>query len=127
MRSWYLVQLGPCTQGPQKKPPAAAPAAQQAAAAPNYAAKAGDTLDKLIAVYYKGSPLKIEVLRQELVAANPGIAKASMRLKAGQGVYIPDHAQIMAKVAAPFMPVAAVADSWSGSDAAQRRDWVRFP
>ena len=90
-------------------------------------AKAGDTLDKLMAANYKASPLKPEVLRQAVMAANPSIAKPTMRLKPGQPVVLPAHADIVVKTLTPFLPATATAEAPAASDPIARRDWIRYP
>lgn len=90
-------------------------------------AKAGDTLDKLMAAHYKASPLKPEVLRQAVMAANPGIAKPTLRLKPGQPVVMPAHGDIVVKALTPFLPATATAEAPPANDPMLRRDWIRYP
>ena len=110
-----------------------APAAEAHAMAParTYTVVAGDTLDRVVQKTMGASPLKVELLRQALVQANPqGIAPGrNPRLKAGTVLQLPDHDALLRAVALPALQQAEGAQPHSGSGAAgdQRRRWVRYP
>jgi len=94
-----------------------------------YQVKKGDTLDKLVATYYKSSPLKPEVLRSAVLTANPALAGKKPVLKPGSQLMLPEHGQIMWATLAPWVPEQALAAqaNANSTDTTARRDWVRFP
>ena len=106
--------------------PATAASAAPVAA---YVVKKGDTLDKLLATYYKGSPLKPEVLRSAVLAANPALTGKKPTLKPGSQLMLPEHGQIMWATLAPYVPEQAMAALAPATtpDTTARRDWVRYP
>ena len=93
-----------------------------------YIVKKGDTLDKLMATYYKGSPLKPEVLRSAVLAANPALTGKKPVLKPGSQLMLPEHGQVMWATLAPYVPEQALsALTPATTDTTARRDWVRYP
>jgi phage tail protein X len=104
-------------------------ASTNAAPAAAYVVKKGDTLDKLLTTYYKGSPLKPEVLRSAVMAANPALSGKKPALKPGSQLVLPEHGQIMWATLAPYVPEQVLAAQASASipDTTARRDWVRYP
>ena len=103
--------------------------ATNAAPTAAYVVKKGDTLDKLLTTYYKGSPLKPEVLRSAVLAANPALSGKKPALKPGSQLVLPEHGQIMWATLAPYVPEQVLAAQASASipDTTTRRDWVRYP
>ena len=121
------VYAARAAEDPKQAAPAATnTVANTSATAQTVQAKAGDTLDKLMAAHYKASPLKPEVLRHAVMAANPGVAKPTLRLKAGQAVVLPAHSEIVVKTLTPFLPATATAEA-PANDPTARRDWIRYP
>lgn len=93
-------------------------------------AKPGDSLDKLIAAQYKNSPLRVDILRGAVLAANPILAGTAVRLKAGQEVVLPAHKDIVVAVLGALIPAAAPAapaETRQAPEPMQRRDWIRYP
>jgi phage tail protein X len=93
-------------------------------------AKPGDSLDKLIAAQYKNSPLRVDILRGAVLAANPILAGTAVRLKAGQEVVLPAHKDIVVAVLGALIPAAAPAapaETHQAPEPMQRRDWIRYP
>lgn len=109
-------------------------AADPTPSAASYTVKPGDTLDKVIRQQLAGSPLRADILREALVAQNPGaFAKGSPKmLMAGAVLQLPDQEALMRKhwpaPASSSAASAPVADT-SGADrsVAMRRQWVRYP
>lgn len=93
-----------------------------------YVTVAGDTPERVIQKTMADSPLKVEVLRQALVQANPQAIPAGRnpRLKAGTVLQLPDHGAVVRQVLMPLLP-AADAAALSPDPAQERRRWVRFP
>lgn len=95
-----------------------------------YLVKKSDTLDKLLASHYKASPLKTEVLRSAVLAANPALGHGkSVRLKPGSTLTMPDHGHIAMGALIPLVsePALASLSPAPAPDPTARRDWVRYP
>ena len=96
-----------------------------------YVVKKGDTVMSLVRTTYKGSPLRLEVLRDALLAANPELAKAkSQALRPGTRLVLPEHGEIVFNAMAAFVSpqdLARLLPPPEGNDPAARRDWIRFP
>ena len=115
-------------------PPAVpSPATETNAPAParTYVVAPGDTLDRVIQKTMGASPLKLELLRQALVQANPQAIAAGRnpRLKTGTVLQLPDQDALLRAVALPVMQQADTAPPQAGGSAAgdNRRRWVRYP
>ena len=99
-----------------------AEAATDAPAKSAYVVKSGDTLDKVVRFAYPNSPLRPDLLREEIVRLNPSaFTKGSPKvLMAGANLQLPDHDALLGK---HLVKAGASADT--GPDA--RRHWVRYP
>jgi hypothetical protein len=110
---------------------AADPAAKQATdPARSYVVAPGDTLDRIIQKTMGQSPLKIELLREALAAANPqAIASVrNPRLKAGAVLQLPDHHALLRAAVQPLLqPADMVSSHPTPNDADNRKRWVRYP
>ena len=95
----------------------------------NYVVAPGDTLDRIIQKTMGQSPLKIELLREALAAANPqAIASVrSPRLKAGAVLHLPDHEALLRAAVLPLLPSVGMASHPTPNDADNRKRWVRYP
>ena len=119
--------------GKSTAPSAASPASNTPALSvpgTTYLVKKNDTLDKLLASHYKASPLKTEVLRSAVLAANPGLGNGkAARLKPGSSLLLPDHGYIALGTLIPLVPEPALASLAPAPtpDPTARRDWVRYP
>ncbi|MGI9133701.1 MAG: hypothetical protein ACR2I0_07130 [Rhodoferax sp.] len=110
-------------------------ATDAAAAQPHYTPKAGETLDQIIAKTMADSPLRIEILRQAFVQANPkafepGKGKAlPQRVRKGATLTLPDAQALLQS----YLPTAAADDAPQAAPQAaldasiERKRWVRFP
>lgn len=89
-----------------------------------YVVKAGDTLDKVLRQAYPASPLRPELLREEVVRLNPSaMTKGSTKvLMAGATLQLPPHEALLAK---HMLKPAAETAAATSNDA--RRHWVRYP
>jgi Tfp pilus assembly protein FimV len=95
------------------------------AAKSGYVVKPGDTLDKVVRQAYPNSPLRPELLREEIVRLNPAaMTKGSPKvLMAGATLQLPPHEALASKhLGKPAIEVSGAATS---SEA--RRHWVRYP
>jgi len=112
-------------------------------ASSTYVIKPGDTLDKVIAMYFADSIVKTEVLRKEVMAMNPGaFSKGNPKmLLSGVTLKLPEPAQLLSKSSKPM------GTTWSGEKAnltlsgyttyppvyvnvessEKRRHWVQYP
>ncbi len=95
----------------------------------SYVVAPGDTLDRIIQKTMGQSPLKIELLREALAAANPqAIASVrSPRLKAGVVLQLPDHEALLRAAVLPLLQPAGMALHPVPLDADNRKRWVRYP
>lgn len=103
--------------------PAAAQAAPEAAPKSSYVVKPGDTLDKVVRAVFPNSPLRPDLLREEITRLNPAaFTKGSTKvLMAGASLQLPEHEALLSKHLGK--PAGTGADT--GADA--RRHWVRYP
>ena len=100
-----------------------------------YIPRTGESLDQIISKTMPDSPLKIDLLRQAFVRANPqafmayrgGNAKPK-GLPKGATLIVPDHNQLL-KTVLSNAGVNPVEDNHSPvtSSAEQRKAWVRYP
>ena len=118
---WLALGLQPALAAPE---PTAAPAATA------YTSRAGDTLEKIAAKHYAGSPLQHAVLAKLLLEHNaaalgPG-ASPKKRLKPGTALALPGHALLLRQALAPHLGAEPAAPApASGHEA--RRHWVHYP
>ena len=101
--------------------------AQSAAEAPSkagYVVKPGDTLDKVVRVAFPNSPLRPDLLRDEITRLNPAaFTKGSPKvLMAGVNLQLPEHDALLGK---HLGKSASGGGADTGADA--RRHWVRYP
>lgn len=91
-----------------------------------YQVRSGDTLDRIIQKNMGNSPLKIEVLREAIVHANPQVFThpGSYRIHAGQILQLPEMAQVVRSAVGPILQNSEVT---SQNDEQARRRWVRYP
>ena len=103
---------------------AAEPGAEPASKA-NYVVKPGDTLDKVVRAAFPNSPLRPDLLRDEITRLNPAaFTKGSPKvLMAGANLQLPEHDALLSKHLGKPPTVSGSADT--GSDA--RRHWLRYP
>jgi Tfp pilus assembly protein FimV len=124
---------------PSSAPPSQAHAAPQAGAAPAtsahvsrvYVTVAGDTLDRVIRKTMADSPLKDDLLRQALIAANPKAFAAgrNSRLKPGTELKLPETHALLREILLPLLSPTEVGSYFPPppSTAEERRRWVRYP
>ena len=95
----------------------------------SYVVARGDTLDRIIHKTMAQSPLRIELLREALAAANPqAIASVrNPRLKAGAVLLLPDHEALLRAAVLPLLPSVGMASHPTPNDADNRKRWVRYP
>lgn len=93
----------------------------------SYVVMPGDTLDRVVAKAMTGSPLKNEVLREALVAANAQVLPAGKnpRLVPGTVLTLPDPEAVLRNLASSVSASAEPQLAPASGDS--RRRWVRFP
>lgn len=104
--------------------------APQAAAPARYTSRSADTLEKIAARQYPGSPLQPQVLARQLQQANAGALVGQIstrqRLKAGIVLSIPSHELMLRQAVTPHLPAEALQPQQpSGPEA--RKHWVHYP
>ncbi len=108
--------------------PAATPGTSRSAidTARMYVVMQGDTLDRIVNKTMASSPLKPELLREALVAANPQAITAGRnpRLKPGTVLQLPDHEALLRRTVQPLLPPPEQAVN---AEADARKRWVRYP
>jgi hypothetical protein len=97
--------------------------AAEAASKSGYVVKPGDTLDKVVRSAFPNSPLRPDLLRDEVARLNPAaFTKGSNKvLMAGASLQLPGHDALLSK----HLAKAAGGNADTGVDA--RRQWVRYP
>jgi Tfp pilus assembly protein FimV len=102
---------------------AGAQPAADAAAKSGYVVKPGDTLDKVVRAAFPNSPLRPDLLRDEITRLNPAaFTKGSPKvLMAGANLQLPEHNALLNK----HLNKASAGSADTGADA--RRSWVRYP
>ncbi len=108
-------------------PPADVAGAAPALSARIYVTVPGDTLERVVHKTMASSPLRMELLRQALVAANPDLIPADRnpRIKPGTALQLPDHDALVRSVLLPLLQPFEAAHTPSPADG--RRKWVRYP
>jgi hypothetical protein len=96
-----------------------------------YVTVAGDTIDRVIRKTMADSPLKDELLRQALIAANPTAFKAgrNSRLRPGTELKLPEMHGLLRDILLPLLSPTEVGSYFPPppSTADERRRWVRYP
>ena len=105
-------------------------AAQPAAETPtttSYMVKPGDTLDKVVRVAFPNSPLRPDLLRDEITRLNPtAFTRGSPKvLMAGANLQLPEHEALLGKHLGKAASGSTGIPADTGADA--RRHWVRYP
>ncbi len=119
---WLALGLQPALAAPE--PPASATPATA------YSSRSGDTLEKIAAKHYAGSPLQHVVLAKLLLEHNaaalgPGAAPKK-RLKPGTALALPEHTQLLRQVMAPYLGAEPATPATNHGYEA-RRHWVHYP
>lgn len=106
-------------------------AAGHAPAGRAYVTVAGDNLDRIIKKTLADSPLKDELLREALIAANPKVFTAgrNTRLRPGTTVALPDQHAMLRQILMPLLEPREVGAYFPPppTSADERRRWVRYP
>jgi hypothetical protein len=96
-----------------------------------YVTVAGDTLDRVIRKTMADSPLKDDLLRQALIAANPRVFAAgrNSRLRPGTELKLPETHALLREILLPLLSPTEVGSYFPPppSTAEERRRWVRYP
>lgn len=96
-----------------------------------YVTVAGDTLDRVIRKTMANSPLKDDLLRQAVIAANPKAFAAgrNSRLRVGTELKLPETNALLRDVLLPLLSPAEVGSYFPPppTTAEERRRWVRYP
>jgi hypothetical protein len=97
--------------------------ATEASPKSGYVVKPGDTLDKVVRAAFPNSPLRPDLLRDEITRLNPtAFTKGSSKvLMAGATLQLPAHDALLSK----HLGKASTGSADTGVDA--RRQWVRYP
>ena len=104
--------------------PAMAQPGAEAGSKHSYVVKSGDTLDKVVRAAFPNSPLRPDLLRDEITRLNPAaFTKGSPKLlMAGANLQLPEHDALLGK---HLGKPASGGSADTGSEA--RRHWVRYP
>lgn len=94
-----------------------------------YTPKSSDTLDKIIALTLKDSPLRIEILRQAFINQNPKAFTGGKTLKVTKGLVlsVPDHDQLLLDTVGDKVQAIATIRYEASTNAEERKRWVRYP
>jgi Tfp pilus assembly protein FimV len=94
-----------------------------------YTPKSSDTLDKVIALTLKDSPLRIEILRQAFISQNPKAFTGGKMLKVTKGLVlsVPDHDQLLLDTVGEKVQAIATLRHEASTNAEERKRWVRYP
>lgn len=94
-----------------------------------YTPKSSDTLDKIIGLTLKDSPLRIEILRQAFISQNPKAFTAGKTLKVTKGLVltVPDHDQLLLDTVGEKVQAIATIRHEASTNAEERKRWVRYP
>lgn len=105
------------------------PTAPVAFAPGTYTPKSSDTLDKIIALTLKDSPLRIEILRQAFINQNPKAFNGGKTLKITKGLVlsVPDHDQLLLDTVGDKVQAIATIRHEASTNAEERKRWVRYP
>lgn len=114
--------------------PAHAPShgpAHEGAGGRSYVTVAGDTAERVVKKAMADIPLKDELLRDALIAANPkafGAGKAT-RLKPGTELMLPDLRPMLREILLPLLEPREAGAYFPPppTSAEERRRWVRYP
>ena len=129
MCAWMPAHAGEATPNGTRQE--ATPPLSQNQAGTWYTTQKGDSLLSLARTQYKGSPLRLEVLRDAIAAANPELAqRKTSALRPGTKLVLPEHSWVMLQTMSPYLSAKELAQWLPPSEAADttpKRDWVRFP
>lgn len=102
---------------------AVAQPAGEASTKGSYMVKPGDTLDKVVRAAFPNSPLRPDLLRDEIMRLNPSaFTKGTPKvLMAGATLQLPAHEALLTQ----HLGKAQGGNTDSGAEA--RRHWVRYP
>ena len=91
-----------------------------------YVVKPGDTLDKVVRNTLADSPLRADLLKDEIAKLNPqAFTKGSKStLMAGATLRLPRHEELLLKHLKPAMEASG---GVAPASANERRQWVRYP
>ena len=94
-----------------------------------YTPKSSDTLDKIIGLTLKDSPLRIEILRQAFISQNPKAFPGGKTLKVTKGLVltVPDHDQLLLDTVGEKVQAIATIRHEVSTNAEERKRWVRYP
>ena len=94
-----------------------------------YSPKSSDTLDKIIGLTLKDSPLRIEILRQAFISQNPTAFTGGKTLKVTKGLVlsVPDHDQLLLDTVGEKVQAIATIRHEASTNAEERKRWVRYP
>jgi Tfp pilus assembly protein FimV len=94
-----------------------------------YTPKSSDTLDKIIGLTLKDSPLRIEILRQAFISQNPTAFTGGKTLKVTKGLVlsVPDHDQLLLDTVGEKVQAIATIRHEASTNAEERKRWVRYP
>ena len=94
-----------------------------------YTPKSSDTLDKIIGLTLKDSPLRIEILRQAFISQNPKAFTGGKTLKVTKGLVltVPDHDQLLLDTVGEKVQAIATIRHEASTNAEERKRWVRYP
>ena len=94
-----------------------------------YTPKSSDTLDKIIGLTLKDSPLRIEILRQAFISQNPKAFTSGKTLKVTKGLVlsVPDHDQLLLDTVGEKVQAIATIRHEASTNAEERKRWVRYP
>ena len=94
-----------------------------------YTPKSSDTLDKIIGLTLKDSPLRIEILRQAFISQNPKAFPGGKTLKVTKGLVltVPDHDQLLLDTVGEKVQAIATIRHEASTNAEERKRWVRYP
>ena len=94
-----------------------------------YTPKSSDTLDKIIGLTLRDSPLRIEILRQAFISQNPKAFTGGKTLKVTKGLVltVPDHDQLLLDTVGEKVQAIATIRHEASTNAEERKRWVRYP
>ncbi len=131
--SAWTVALSVCLSLPAQAATSTPTAdAAQPNAASSYTPKRGESLDHVIKMTMKDSPLRVELLRQAFVDLNPQafVAGNYRKLRAGAALQIPDHAQLLQASLSSHAQDPQYkqrANTYPSMAGEERRRWIRYP
>ncbi len=105
--------------------------AHEGAAGRSYVTVAGDTAERVVKKAMADVPLKDELLRDALIAANPKVFSAgkATRLKPGTELVLPDLRPMLREILLPLLEPREAGAYFPPppTSVEERRRWVRYP